>query len=293
MAGIVRNGQMYYPFIGFTIDNRSLAGRGRPLYPIRLRMLNAVPFAFWGGVLTWAVMETLGIAWGDNEIIRYAELQPGWIYEWDLTTKLFTVTTAEEEKTQYQAETLSDLGISWTILESNQFYIYPQGRKANEAFLVGTRLDAMRNGAVQQYDNMDIDFLRGVQHAVFDFLSIYDDRNFQTGAADMSQGQAHENYPEDILLARTNGINFGNYYPVHLYPGSSSFNGKRSEIMHAGYTRAMTFLMIRLFASRLLSPLNSKIVYEPWMLWEIFRWLFMRPNAGRRDRIFDLSPWWG
>lgn len=292
MAEIVRNGQMYHPLLGFTVANRSLSGRTRPLYPIRLRNLNAVPFAYWGGVLTWLIMETLGIAWGDNEIIRYEEPQPDWIYEWDLTTKIFKVTTDTGEITTYYAETLSGLGISWAILESSQFYIYPQGRKANEAFLIGTRSDAKRVGNAQQCHYMDIAYLRGVQHAVFDFLSAY--QELQAAGADLSgQGQAHENYPEDVLLARTHDLGFKNGYPISLCPGSKAFAGKRSPIMHAGYTRAMTLLMIRLFASRLLSPLNSKIVYEPWMLWEIFRWVFVRPNAGRRDRIFDLSPWWG
>lgn len=287
---MIMEAQLYFPMTGFTVHNRSLAGRPQPLYPIRLLPLHSIPYAYWGGVLIWAVMEALGIIWGDNLTLKYETLTPGWIYEWDLKTTTFTVTTAEGEATSYPADTLSDLGIAWVIVESSQFYIYPLGRNVNGAFLVGTRIDSVKQGEYKPCDCMNIDYLRGIQHAVFDFLSGHSQIAGDVNLEGMGKGIERI---ASILFAKTNEINFMNHYPINLYPGTVALASKRLEIKHMGYTKAMSYLMIRLFAARLLSPLHSKIVYEPWMLWEIFKWVFVRPAAGKRDRIFDLSPWWG
>ncbi len=287
----MRETQLYLSLTGFTVQNRSLTGRSGPLFPVRLHFPNAVQYIFWGNGLTWAILEPLGIFWGDNETLHYAILEPGWTYEWNLKTRIFTVTNAGGEVTAYEATTLSDLGISWEILESSQFFIYPFGT-IGEFFLSGTRIDLERPGESQNAAFMDIDYLRGVQHAVFDFLSACQEQDPHRPDI-VSIDNSIENY-SDILLASTNEINFTNGYPIDLYPGESTKTTERRQLEHQGYIQTITYLIIRMFASRMLSLLNSKIVFEPWMLWEIFKWVYVRPNStGKRDKIFDLSPWWG
>ena len=37
----------------------------------------------------------------------------------------------------------------------------------------------------------------------------------------------------------------------------------------------------------------GKPCYEPWMLWQMFKWISRRTILELEDRIFDLSPNWG
>jgi len=322
MSGITIPGLMYLPPFGFTVANRSLAGRSSPLFPNRLLGLKgevreAVPYVFRGDQLTWAVIEFLQIVWGDQETLRYASLQPDWKYEWNLNTKAFSVTNEMGQTTIHSdVATLTGLGISWEIFMSTQFWIYfdPNNGPVKEVFLISKRQDLNHYAEKKPFGSMDIDYLRGSQHAVFDFLSGANPSADSDDPDDPSGGPGSENpdndnssgdtdvllvtllgvaaYP-DILLAYTNEINFINYYPIDLYPGEQGKAAERQRIQHQGYAQTISYLMIHMFASRLLSPLNSKIVYEPWMLWEMFKWFYVRPNAGTRDKIFDLSPWWG
>jgi len=277
----------------------------------------AVPYAFRGDQLTWSVIEFLGIVWGDQETLLYESLQPGWKYEWNLNTQAFTVTDEMGQQTIHSnITTLTGLGSSWEIFTSAQFWIYfdPNNGPVKEVFLIGKRLDLNHQAETMPFAFIAIDYLLGVQHAVFDFLSGAnpsadsddpDDPGSDPGSEnpdnDNSSGDTDvllvtlfgvATYP-DILLAYTNEINFINHYPPNLYPGEAGKATERQRIQHQGYAQTISYLMIHLFASRLLSPIDSKIVYEPWMLWEMFKWFYVRPNAGTRDKIFDLSPWWG
>lgn len=303
MSGITLPGHMYLPLFGFTVTNRSLAGRSNPLFPNRLLELKGKTkppsqYAFRGDQLTRGTVEFLGLVWGDSTELVYASLQPEWKYEWDLNVRSFTVTTEEGQTIIHNdISTVTGLGVSWEIFTSAQFWIYfdPNNGPIEEIFLIGTRLPINHEAERKLFGHMVIDYLLGVQHAVFDFLSDSNpEHDITYGSTEISPVTLFgiENYP-DILLAYTNEINFMNSYPVDLCRGEDPHAGERSIIEHQGYAHTITYLMIRMFAVRLLSPLNSKIVYEPWMLWEMFKWLYVRPNAGARDKIFDLSPWWG
>jgi hypothetical protein len=48
-------------------------------------------------------------------------------------------------------------------------------------------------------------------------------------------------------------------------------------------------LLIQTFAS-----INnmSKPMIEPWLLWDLWRWLGRSNIVITRERAFDLSPWW-
>lgn len=50
------------------------------------------------------------------------------------------------------------------------------------------------------------------------------------------------------------------------------------------------YLMIQTISASLL--IADKHCYEPWMLWQMFKWLGQSSSIEIEDTIFDLSPMW-
>ncbi|HMM22689.1 MAG TPA: hypothetical protein PKA10_18375 [Selenomonadales bacterium] len=291
--------QMYLPPQGFGTSSRSLAGPAHISFPARLALLGYVrvtlTYALTGDQLTWGILEALEVPWGDSDAILYEHCLSGWQYSWDLNSGTFTVTDDSDYATVYpEVNTLSGLGISWGILESRQFSLF----KTRDIFiedssLVGTRADEPRPSEAAKLHWMISDYLAGVQHAVFDFLAGY--RAEPLGVCPVStsfQSDGSESVLSDILLARADELKFINYYPLNLRAGENHLTGDRQLKQWTGLQQTHSTLMIMCFAARLLSA-EARVLYEPWMLYAMFQWLFNRPNVVKKDSIFDLSPWWG
>jgi hypothetical protein len=81
---------------------------------------------------------------------------------------------------------------------------------------------------------------------------------------------------------------------VDLAQGGLAKPAERLEQIRQGVAfREFSYLMIALFAQNKLSA-SHKVLYEPWMLYQIWQWYFntISNNANSR-KIFDLSPRWG
>lgn len=290
---------MYLPPQGFGVENRSLSGLPHAASQDRLVLLGIAEvtliYSVNGDKLTWGVLGELDVPWGDNTALLYAQCETRWRYEWDLNTNTFTVTDdTGQETVQAGITTISGLGISWDILTSEQFHIYKEKNATiTDTSLIGTRTDSGRPGELAAMHWMESDYLLGIQHAIFDFLLGYSPELPGTIPIDTSlSSDGSEDTISSILLAKTDELNFGNGYPLDLYPAEIPTSAERQARERIAYLQTYTYLMIGCFAAQLLSA-GARTIYEPWMLYSFFQWLFQTSHSAAKEPIFDLSPWWG
>ncbi|EGO65620.1 hypothetical protein [Acetonema longum] len=301
------NSLMYLDSPAFSQASSSLAGRGTAVHPIRLKMLTDTK-TIGAGNVSWGVLGDLKRPWGDSTAVRYDEPQLNWAYHWNSGTGIFAVTDNTGSVTLHHGVyTLSGLGISWAVIASGQFGITDTNYSNSSAFLIASKVIEGKSSRVETAIPWTNDYLaEGGRHALFDRLSLIEiiltDVNLSGNNGYGDEAGSLERITEyfgddtlpDILLSRGAGMQAVNDYSLNLLASDPGNPAVRHIVDLAGQQFAgVGYLMIALFAQRLLST-DSKMLYEPWMLYEIFRWYFSSPHyEANARRIFDLSPNWG
>ncbi|TWH48560.1 hypothetical protein [Sporomusa sp. KB1] len=285
----------------------SLTGEPRPFFSVRLKHLGhlalKVPSTYYGDALTWDQLASLGMPWGDNTTLLYEAPLPGWSYRFDIGLKRFTVTDTEGQATVYNnIKTISDLGISWDIISSHQFVLFFDAHFENDAFLIGWYL---KKGYpippewdiipeilcdIYGYCWSDVeDYLQPGDYAVH-FGRLLErqqetvDIEVPTSLSECERRNLLVNTTVDLSRAT------GGFQPNLKLSPEEKHMAKKSKDRAAELIPVGILLMIALFAS---ISNASKPAFEPWMLWELWRWLGCGTVVVPRDRTFDLSPWWG
>lgn len=289
--------------IGFGSGSKSLRGRATAIDPLQLYTLS--PGAtIASGVLTWGALRGYQAAWGNGATLRYTGVQPGYSYVWDIDKKTFIVTADTGQVTAYNnMRALTDLGIAWEVLRSDQFTVlFPSCTNSN-IFLIASRLVVIRDSAVAEKELLEYnDYLaENSQHIAFNRLSY---RGLDFSSVNNPGGGTYD--PEvytifygdeaarTILLSKAEKLQITNLYPLDMLGAPEELQADRTEIIHGGhYYDRLSYLMIALFAQNMLSG-KAEILYEPWMLYAVFQWYFNTVhNMANNRKIFDLSPRWG
>lgn len=299
-----RGGAIYLGLAGFKVENASLGRPPKPFYSVRMKALSQLDrnsnIRITGDGLTWDDLAGLKVPWGDATELRFTVPEPGWAYTWDIGLKKLIVTDNSGSSTAYPAMTLSDVGVSWDVLESSQFAILITAAFEPDVFLVCIRGASGRKIERNEYLWSLVDnYLSGLQHIVFDMMSDWsaglgEDNPviIDPGYPDGTPSFAGEWPSRDILLARVDQLLITGEFPVNLILAAAALAADRPDVTREGLLEAAAeALLIRLWAVHLLS--GSDPIYEPWLLWPLFQWLYVRPVVVSRERIFDLSPWWG
>lgn len=297
-----RNGTPQIDWIGMG-RNDSLGRPPLPYFSVRLMHMGHIGKMFvdyYGGTMMWDELGSLRIPWGYNETIKYNGVQPGWTYWWEIGTWDFIVTDDLGNVTTEKIKTLSDLGITWDILESHQFSIHITGKFENDAFLIAWKY---KHG----YDDPDdpdgtdnrlsemLPYLWGqFEKYLNDLYTLHLGRLLNT---DRTVGE-NQLVSIDIttqirsaIFAKVTDLRASGEFPNDLVGVEESMSCEIvKRIREAESYMVGSLLMIRLFAS--ISD-NSDPVFEPWMLWQIWQWFGRSSVVVSRDRVFDLSPWWG
>lgn len=259
---------------------------------------------FHGGTMTWDELGSLNLKWGDNTTIKYNGLQPGWTYFWEIKNYDFIVTDNAGNVTITNCKTISDLGITWDIFESPQFTIHISGKWENDSFLVAWRYKTgvkpppddpffppapKQFAIIEDYLWGEFDkYLKAEMHAKYGVLI---DKATIYGNEDTIVDMDITGCAKAIILAKTTSLSTTGNFPASISLGKSNSLGEKeyreavAEIADVG-----NLLMICIFASIMN---GSKSCFEPWMLWKMWQWYGSSGVVVNRDRIFDLSPWWG
>jgi hypothetical protein len=291
--------QMSWPGMG---QNEKFRDPPVPFVSVKLLHLGHLGLDFkdyYGGKITWDELGSLNLEWGENEVIQYNGVQPGWTYWWEIGIWEFTVTDELGNKTVTKAETISDLGITWDILESPQFSIHLSGKFENDSFLLAWKYKPgyeppdpshpRPEGFIAEYLWGEFDkYLNNEMHAHYQMLI---DKVITTGNPDTIVDMDLSDCVKTMILAKTTSLAATGNFPLDLIKMDLQSLGEK-EYREAG-TEMHTvgnLLMIHIFASIMN---GSKSAFEPWMLWKMWQWFGSSGVVVNRDRIFDLSPWWG
>jgi hypothetical protein len=283
--------------------NRSFGRTPAPYFSVRLMHLGHVGRDFvdlYGGTMTWDQLGSLSIPWGYNETIKYNGVQPGWTYSWDVGTWKFTVTDDQGNKTEETIKTMSDLGITWDILESPQFSIHLTCMFENFAFLKAWK---WRKGVIPDdpWDEPDQlcdlmpyiwgefdKYLKGESH--FEHMRLTP-KEINNGDYSLAIDANITDLFRTMVYAHIVNLAASGKYPLDLMNKDLNMNTERViEDREADALVLGNLLMIALFAS---IDDRGKPVYEPWMLWHLWQWMGKSSVVVARERVFDLSPWWG
>lgn len=299
---VERTGITYMNLTGIASGSASLKGRDKKVNPLQLFSLSRLKQAA-GSSLTWGRLRSYQKEWGSATEIRYPVPMPGYTYVWNLDTLIFSVTDDNGTVTMYPGvTTLKALGVSWGVLKSSQFSVLNTNVTNSDIFLIGAKAEKERQSYTAGTGRLTyMDYLtEGSQHIAFNRLS----RN-ETAFSDLENGGGTGTYnpifdfigseiTRTILLSSTGQLQMDNHYPLDLVQGEQAVPAERLEKIRQGVAfREFSYLMIALFAQNKLSA-SHKVLYEPWMLYQIWQWYFNTVhNTANSRKIFDLSPRWG
>lgn len=291
-----------------------------PSVSVRFKHLGHVgkQFAdYYGDSITWDQFGSLRIPWGNSTVIKHSALQPGWTYWWEMGTWDFTVTDAAGNVTVEKVRTLSDLGITWEIFESHQFSIHISGKFENDAFLIAMRYRRGKpwpggpdgpggpggpGGPDDEWFEPDIQthimpyFWGEFDKYLKEYLHVHSRRLIDSHPElNLKDCQYIDidisNLVKSLLLANVSYLAATGNFPAEIMQRDIN------TIMERALTDRKTesFLVGRLLMIQVFASINnaSKPVLEPWMLWWLWQWMGKSGVVASRERVFDLSPWWG
>lgn len=297
-----RTGITYTNLMGFSNGSASLKGRDKKVNPLQLFSLSRMKKST-GSALTWGRLRSYQKEWGTLTEVRYSVAIPGYTYVWNLDTHTFSVTDDNGTVTMYPGvTTIKALGVSWGVLKSSQFSVLDTNYTNSDIFLIGARaVEARQSYTAVTGQLIYMDYLtEGIQHIEFSRLSRHEtafsdlENDGETGTYDPVLIFIGSEIARTILLASTGQLQMYNHYPLNLVEGAAVIPAERLENIRQGIAlRELSYLMIALFAQNKLSA-SHKVLYEPWMLYQIWQWYFNTVrNTSNSRKIFDLSPRWG
>ncbi|MBP2629896.1 MAG: hypothetical protein H6Q70_524 [Firmicutes bacterium] len=275
--------------------NPSFIRPPRPYFSVRLKNLShlglKIPNKYYGDTLTFDEMEALNIDWGDNETLVYDSLQTSWSYVWNLGKKTFTVTDGNGAITiKTNVTTISDLGICYDILESHNFAIELTSDLDLPAFFIGSRAMEKKASIMQSIRWSSIEaYLNSIMHVAFKRLIERDETGLSVEDI-FNLGLQINDTERNVLLAKITSLKAYGQYPMNFLQGDQAIAVTRELIRQGTMLILGEFLMIQTFAS--INKMTKPVV-EPWMLWDLWKWIGRSSVTITRDRAFDLSPWWG
>ncbi len=309
-----RGGFMANMLSGGYLDKSSKSVRRCPrgIDLVRMKALGHLGVNFheeyYGDTMAWFELESIRLKHGNSSTVKYPQLQTGWTYYYDAIGKIFTVTDDKGVQTSEKINTLSDMGIVWDILSSHQFKIYFSARFINDAFLIAW---VKKRGYVYDDDGKIIDpddtipkddtiIDLGYKLAYVDqfFNETLHHRCSRIVKKEFKQPES-ENRITQVLCEPKKAEILRTSVPVRRATGDYSdmaIKGPEVKFVMANKKRNAIidiilgeFLMVAFFASIMNM---SKPVFEPWMLWGLWKWLGSGKPIESIEKIFDLSPRW-
>jgi len=255
---------------------------------------------YYGDELTFELLQKFFI-FGNNPIVRYPSLSPGWQYRYDVHSRIFHVLDNMGKETAYPAETLSDLGIVWGILASHQFVLYFSVDEEPPIHSAAVKKNKYSYNSDKQ-DDAEVPetyrLIRSDENTTGDRLPF--DTNARTACVEINEDVCVNRLeqklpacePDSILISaplRENEKDYRFFLTEnrrHILVDVKRFK-RRNAVVSFLIAR---ILMLAYFAS---FSLRGKPAYEPWMLYGLWSWLGDVLPFEYPDQIFDLSPNWG
>lgn len=267
---------------------------------------------FYGDTMSWDQFASLGLGYGDNLTVTYAQLKPGWKYEYDAFGKVFHVTDDQGNAAKKKIGSISDFEITQEILESHQFRVYfaadDEGNPVLEAWI------GRRNRGYETWPELVNDTISHEAYLLSYVEQFFSDAPFHWRCTRLGPSMEKTDAPEDTLtqtleeakpmdILRSNvpaRHATGDYEQHELTRLDDLKPGLMVKRRNAAISLAWgEFLMIAYFATLMNM---TKPVVEPWMLWGgLWRWAYHDDKWDDEDDgdldpdmlfTFDMPPRW-
>mgnify|MGYP004602946355 FL=1 len=293
---------------------------------------NAGYSRYYGDTLTWEQLAKADLKWGQSTTILFDTLKAGWTYVYNCVEERFTVTN-DMSKVVYAINTnkISNFGITWEILTSHQFWIEYTDSASNIWFLIGTKKPKHKPSVDPDNpdkppidpdnpdpdnpdpDNPDPDNPEYWKIKFGPIRATYADQYYTKNLHHTDKRLAST--PEYIMWTLDNkleqDIQFiqevptiirssipvrdirGDFTPQMVIAHDKAKEGQQYKERSAVLTiqQHMT-LLLALVGANLYYHRGNPVI-EPWMLWEIWKWLGQINIPEAVDTIFDIMPNWG
>ena len=291
--------------------SKSLGRAPQPMANVRLKPLGSLgmdrDLTIHGDEATVSLMSSLGILWGTDVPMAWDMPADAVSWRWNVRTGVLTIVHTDGSETTRIARTWQSLAVAIDVLESHAFVYFFDAASYASAFLVASReLSARRAwsilllwGEMEKYliETFHIFFTRLQDWLSARGVSESDDPipNEPHGKPEVQENRAVEELRQ-WLLAEVRRLVADGVYPRSLCEDADTLVAvPKKEVREAvalvfGRYVFAALLTMSLFAG---TKNLAKPCYEPWMLWQMFKWISRNTILDLEDRIFDLSPNWG
>lgn len=294
MGEVIKPGQMIKPFLGLGMASKSLGRPPKPYFSSLIKPLNSLGIdktvIVYGDEATVEFMDYLYIKWGNTIPNVVDTLKQGYQYIWNVGKKTLTIIDASGNiETQRIINAWCDLAIESYILESHQFCYVLDANLLPEAFPIARRYikttTAQKQGYVWGITDEYLDPNIDGNSQLYFFCK---NDNKKVGQVYMYFEKVKE--LQDILYGLIRNLSQTANY-INLFVKEKDGHGKKiivvkKAIMHL----SIKYQMIYAVSNSILNA--DKHCYEPWMLWEMFKWISNSSFIEVEEKIFDLSPMW-
>lgn len=289
---------------GFCGMSRSLGRAPQPLTSVRLKPLGTLGIdqdrTIYGDEATVSLLSSLGILWGADVPTAWDLPVDAVSWRWNVRTGALTTVHADGSETTRIARTWQSLAVAVDVLESHAFAYVFDAAWHTSAFLVVSRERSAREawsidllwGEVEKY-------LTETFHILFtrlqDWLAVRRVFHEPHGKPETQEKRATEDLRQ-WLLAEVRRLLADGIYPRSIHEDADALIAvPKKEVREAVALVFGRYVFAALLTMSLFMSTKNlgKPCYEPWMLWQMFKWISRRTILDLEDRIFDLSPNWG
>lgn len=290
-------------FLGLYEVGKSLKRSPVPFPSTRLLPLGAIgiPPYVYGDEATLGFIDSLCIVWGDTVPAAWDSLQAGWLWDWHLSDRHLEIIDANGHKTTRQADTWSDLLVSMEVLESHQFrYILDADNEPSPFIIVSRPVGVLSsflpaylwglNGSAEGGGTYEY-----VQQGRTFWLVDSEDGTLPTLTFTLS-AMVDEKSEAALMANITADLAAAGIYPLNLKDAAPDIVAGYQRTERQGNVAEFGRILFWAYATASLflnDDYESGPCYEPWMLWQMWKWLQKYQFSDISGKIFDLSPNWG
>lgn len=252
-------------------------------------------------------MSSLGILWGTDVPMAWDMPADAVSWRWNVRTGVLTTVHADGSETMRIVRKWQSLAVAVDVLESHAFVYFFDAASYASAFLVASRELSARKawsslllwGEVEKYltETFRIFFTRLQDWLAARQVSESDAPipNEPHGKPEAQENRAVEELRQ-WMLAEVRRLLADGVYPRSIHEDADALVAvPKKEVREAVALVFGRYVFAALLTMSLFMGTKNlaKPCYEPWMLWQMFKWISRRTILDLEDKIFDLSPNWG
>ena len=277
---------------------KSITRRGRDVVSVKITGYGNIGTNFdvryYGDKISWDVLKITSLIFGSSTVIKYSKPIAGYVYRYDIANGVFQVIDNTSKIIEnVKTDEISKFGISFDIFSSKQFYLYygvVDGSSRMHKFA-----QAQKNRVAEKKNDFDKSYVDEYGYGRIDVHNIFSVMIVEYVFWENLSNQLFEVIEEarNPVILRSNAHLkddiIGDYSIFANSVLDNCVYGKMVKLRKSDVYRYYELLLSLVWMT---ITNRGNHVYEPWMLWEMWKWIGMKTPEPGKYRIFDISPNW-